>query len=223
MQDVQDEQVSQAPGTTEVTTAAALRELVGEPGHRAATKSRGRLSEPHRQWLAACPFLVLGTSASDGTGDVSPKGDPPGFVKVLDDTTIAIPERAGNRRVDSYLNILGNPQVGLLFIIPGRDDSMRINGRAKIISEAPFFDSMLVRGHRPKLALVVSVEEVFFHCSKAFMRSGLWHQESWRPEDVPSRARIAHQLERSDQTLETVEAYYSSPSYADGLYPVSPE
>lgn len=208
---------------TEVTSEAALREIIGTPIRRVAEKARQRLEEPHVQWLEASPFLLLGTSAADGTGDVSPKGDPAGFVKVLDDVTIAIPERAGNRRVDGYLNVLSNPHVGLLFMIPGRDDTMRINGRARIVSDAPFFDSMVVKGHRPVLALVVTVEEVFFHCSKAFLRSRLWHQDTWNPEDVPPRAQIAHRLERADQSLEEVEAYYSSPNYADGLYPVNQE
>ncbi|GAB3247591.1 pyridoxamine 5'-phosphate oxidase family protein [Kineosporia babensis] len=220
MQDVQD---GRNAVLTEVTSVAALREIIGEPIPRVAHKVRHRLEEPHRQFLAASPFLLLGTSAADGSGDVSPKGDPAGFVQVLDDTTIAIPERAGNRRVDGYLNILGNPQVGLLFLVPGRDDTMRINGHARIVSDGPFFDAMVVKGHRPVLALVVDVEEIFFHCSKAFLRSQLWHPETWEPEAVPSRARIAHQLERSDQSLETVEAYYNSPSYAEGLYPVNQE
>lgn len=222
MQEVQDDAVGSV-GTTEVTSVAALRAIVGESVGRAATKVRHRLEEPHRQWLQASPFLLLGTSAADGTGDVSPKGDPAGFVKVLDDTTIVIPERAGNRRVDGYLNILSNPQVGLLFLVPGRTDTMRINGPARIVSDAPYFDSMVVKGHRPILALEVTVEQVFFHCAKAFMRSRLWDQDTWNPEDLPSRPRIAHQLERSDQTLAEIEAYYNSPTYADGLYPVNQE
>ena len=220
MQDVQDGRRSV---TIEVTSEAALREVIGHPIPRVAGKVRQRLEEPHRQWLAASPFLVLGTSAADGSGDVSPKGDPPGFVKVLDDRTIAIPERAGNRRVDGYLNVLSNPQVGLLFMVPGRDDTMRINGHARIVSEAPFFDSMVIRGNRPVLALVVTVEEVFFHCAKAFMRSGLWSADTWSPDSVPPRARIAHQMERSDQTLQEVEAYYSPENYEAGLYPVERE
>ena len=208
---------------TEVTSEAELRDIIGAPLPKPAGKVRHRLEPSHREWLAASPFVLLGTAADDGSCDVSPKGDPAGFVQVLDDTTVVMPERAGNRRVDGYLNILRNPQVGMLFLIPGRDDTMRINGHARIVSDAPFFDSMVVKGHRPLLALVISVDEVFFHCSKAFMRSRLWDQAGWNPDQVPSRAEIAHRMERQDESLEAVEAYYSSANYAKSLYPVNQE
>jgi predicted pyridoxine 5'-phosphate oxidase superfamily flavin-nucleotide-binding protein len=122
---------------------------------------RPALHERDREWLAASPFCLIATSDADGRCDVSPKGDPPGFTRVLDDTTIAIPDRAGNKRFDGFCNILSNPQVGLLFLVPGRDDTLRINGRARLIREAAFFDDMIVRGSRPRLALLVEVEEVF--------------------------------------------------------------
>ncbi|GLY28258.1 phosphohydrolase [Kineosporia sp. NBRC 101731] len=220
---MQIEPPAELAGMTEVTSVDALREVVGTPIQRVADKVMTRLEQPHREWLAASPFLLLATSAADGSCDVSPKGDPAGFVQVIDDTTVVMPERAGNRRVDGYLNILSNPRAGLLFMIPGRTDTLRINGRARIVSDAPFFDRMVVKGHRPVLALVLSVEEVFFHCGKAFMRSELWNQETWNPEHLPSRAKIAHQMERPDQTLAEVEAYYSSSNYAQGLYPVNQE
>jgi PPOX class probable FMN-dependent enzyme len=212
-----------AGSMTEVTSEAELRAVVGQPLPKPAGKVRQRLEQSHREWLAASPFVLLGTSADDGSCDVSPKGDPAGFVQVLDDTTIVMPERSGNRRVDGYLNILRNPQVGMLFLIPGRDDTMRINGRARIVSDAPFFDRMVVKGHRPVLALVVSVDEVFFHCAKAFMRSRFWDPAGWDPDAVPPRAVIAHRMERQDEPLEAVEAYYASSEYAKGLYPVNQE
>ncbi|MDQ6920621.1 MAG: pyridoxamine 5'-phosphate oxidase family protein, partial [Candidatus Dormibacteraeota bacterium] len=170
-----------------------------------------------RQWLAASPFCLLATAGADGTCDVSPKGDPPGFTLVLDDQTIAIPDRPGNRRVDGFKNVLANPRIGLLYLVPGRGDTLRINGRAELVSQAPFLDQMVVRGHRPRLALVVTVEEVFYHCSKSFLRSSLWDPTTWQPEAVPSRARIAKTLERPAEALDDLECYYG-PAYAERLY-----
>jgi len=202
----------------EITSEEALRAVIGSPGPAAAGKVRHRLDETDRRWLAACRFLLLGTAADDGSCDVSPKGDPSGFVQVLDDTTIAMPERAGNRRADGYLNILRNPRVGMLFMVPGRGDTLRINGHARIVGDASFFDRMVVKGHRPKLALVVSVEEVFYHCAKAFMRSELWDPRTWAADELPSRAQIARR-ERPEDSLETLEAYYEPVNYSRGLYP----
>jgi PPOX class probable FMN-dependent enzyme len=202
---------------TAVSTLEELRELVGEPIPRVAKKDRPRLLDVDRQWLAASPFCLIATSGADGTCDVSPKGDPAGFVLVLDDTTIAIPERPGNKRADGYRNILENPHVGLIFLVPGRSDTLRVNGRATLVSDAPFFDDMVVKGHRPVLAVVVEVEQVFYHCAKAFLRSGLWEPATWDPAAVPSRARIAQQVERPDESIEDLERYYG-PAYRDGLY-----
>jgi PPOX class probable FMN-dependent enzyme len=202
----------------EIPTEAELRQLLGEPLHRVATKDRPSLDEIDRTWLAASPFCLVATSAPDGTCDVSPKGDPPGFTLVLDDRTIALPERAGNRRADGFRNILGNPHVGLIYLLPGRDDTLRINGRARLVRDEALLARMVVQGHRPLLALVVDIEQVFFHCGKAFMRSGLWHPETWSSDGVPSRARIAQRQERPGERLEVLEAYYG-PAYAAGLYP----
>jgi PPOX class probable FMN-dependent enzyme len=201
----------------QVTSVAELRELAGEPMVRAATKARPRLHELDRQWLAASGFCLVATSAADGTCDVSPKGDPAGFTLVLDDTTIAIPERSGNRRMDGFRNVLSNPHVGLIYLLPGRGDTLRINGRAKLVREAPFFDDMIVKGHRPKLALLVEIDEIFHHCSKAFLRSALWKPETWQPDVVESRAKIAQTLEIPDESLESLERYYG-PEYAKKLY-----
>jgi uncharacterized protein len=201
----------------EIHVEADLDELIGQPVPRVRDKVRRVLGPLDMQWLAAAPFCLVGTSAADGTCDVSPKGDPAGIALVLDAHTIAIPERPGNRRVDGYRNILSNPHVGLVFVIPGRGDTLRVNGRARLVRDAPFFDRMLVQGHRPALALVVDVEEVFFHCSKAFARAALWEPETWQPDAVPSRAEIAHRLERPDERFEAVEAYYGR-RYLDQLY-----
>lgn len=201
----------------EVSSVEELRELVGEPLPRVVDKERDFIHDLHREWLRHSPFCLIATSAADGTCDVSPKGDPPGFVHVLDEHTIAIPDRPGNKRVDGFRNILSNPHVGMLFLIPGRGDTLRINGRAHVVRDAPFFDEMVVKGHRPTLALVVDVEQVFFHCSKAFLRSELWDPQAWHPEDVPSRAVIAQTVERPEDSLDELERYYGA-QYAEGLY-----
>jgi PPOX class probable FMN-dependent enzyme len=200
-----------------VADAAELRTIVGEPLARVADKVRTSLDDVDRQWLSVSPFVLIATAGADGRCDVSPKGDPPGATLVLDDRTIVIADRPGNRRVDGFLNILANPQVGLIFLVPGRGDTLRINGHARLVRDAPFFDDLVVKGHRPRLALVVEVEEVFFHCSKAFLRSKLWQPESWDHATLPSRARIAQKLERPDDSLEQLEEYYG-PSYEAKLY-----
>lgn len=216
---VADTDTARHPATAmhAVTSLDALRAIVGEVNPRAAAKVRPALVELDREWLASSPFCLIATSDLDGNLDVSPKGDPAGFAYVIDDTTVALPDRPGNKRVDGFLNILENPHVGLIFFIPGRGDTLRMNGRARIVSDAPFFDAMVVNGKRPQLALVVELDEVFHHCSKAFLRSKLWDPQSWAPEHVPSRAVIAKALERPDDELGEIEQYYGA-SYAEKLY-----
>ncbi len=201
----------------EISSEAELTELLGAPVPRAVTKERIRLHERDREWLAASPFCLVATSGADGTCDVSPKGDPPGFTLVLDDQTIAIPERPGNRRADGFRNILGNPHVGLIYLVPGRKETLRINGRATLIREAPFFEGMIVKGHRPQLAVVVEIEQIFFHCMKAFLRSRLWEPDSWQPDALPSHAQIVKSLQPCEETLEELENYYG-PQYATRIY-----
>ncbi len=201
----------------EITSQEQLRELLGQPASRAVTKERTRLHPRDLDWLAASPFCLIATSAADGTCDVSPKGDPPGFALVLDDTTIAIGDRPGNRRADGFTNILANPHVGLVFLVPGRNETLRINGRARLLSDARFFDDMIVKGHRPQLALVVEIEQIFFHCPKSFLRSKLWQPESWSPDALPSQAQIIKSVQPCEETLAELEEYYG-PAYADRLY-----
>ena len=204
---------------TEISTPDDLVALVGLPTERVANKGRTALTAVDREWLAATPFCMLATADAEGRCDVSPKGDPAGrLVHVIDDTTIAIAERRGNRRVDGYRNILLNPHVGLNFVIPGRGDTLRVNGRARLVSDAPFLDAMAIDGKRPVLALVVEIEEIFFHCAKAFLRSSLWKPETWAPEDrVPRRAVIAKRTEHDPRSQEELDAYYGE-QYAQGLY-----
>jgi PPOX class probable FMN-dependent enzyme len=202
---------------TEITTEDGLRELLGHPLQRALDKDRQSFTVEHREWLAASPLCLVATSDASGRCDVSPKGDPAGFAVVVDDTTIALPERPGNRRADGFVNILHNPHVGLLFLIPGRGDTLRVNGRATLLADAPYAEQMVVKGHRPVVILEVAVEQIFFHCAKAFLRSDLWKPGTWDPESVPSRAQIAKSLERPDESLEDIEAYYGA-QYSEGLY-----
>ncbi|GAA1795662.1 MSMEG_1061 family FMN-dependent PPOX-type flavoprotein [Agromyces lapidis] len=200
-----------------VTTVDELEAIVGAPLPTAANKTRDRLHEVDVAWLAAAPLAFVATSDAEGDLDVSPKGDPAGFAVVLDDRTIAIPERAGNRRVDGFHNLLRNPHVGLLFVIPGRGDTLRINGRATIVRDAPFFDDRVVRGNRPLLAIVVDIDEVFFHCSKAFLRAQAWQPETWTPDAAPRRALISKAVERPGDSLAELDAHYG-PSYAANIY-----
>ncbi|WP_067183677.1 pyridoxamine 5'-phosphate oxidase family protein [Microtetraspora niveoalba] len=205
----------------EITSAAELRELLGDPMPRAVAKERVTLHERDREWLAASPFCLVATAGADGACDVSPKGDPAGFTIVLDDATIAIPERPGNRRADGFLNVLANPYVGLIYLVPGRNETLRINGRARLVREAPFFDRMVVKGHRPSLALVVEIEQIFFHCGKAFLRSELWKPETWNPDALPSHASIVKSVQPTEETLEELERYYGE-SYSKRLYQPAP-
>ncbi|MBB5844092.1 PPOX class probable FMN-dependent enzyme [Conyzicola lurida] len=202
---------------TAITTVEELESVVGTPTQRAADKVRRELHEMDLRWLAGSSLVFIATSDGHGNLDVSPKGDPAGFVTVLDNTTIAIPDRPGNRRVDGFRNILVHPYVGLVFLVPGRGDTLRINGRATIVRDAPFFDEMVVREHRPDLAIVVDIEEVFFHCSKAFLRSQAWDPAVWDESAVPRRAEIARAVERPGDSIEVIEEHYG-PKYAESIY-----
>jgi uncharacterized protein len=202
-----------------VQTIEELREVIGYPSGRAVTKERRRLHQIDRRWLAASPFCVVATADAYGNCDASPKGDPAGgLVHVLDDVTIAIAERPGNKRADGYQNVLSNPHAGIISLIPGRLDTLRINGRARLLRDAPFFDEMIVRGHRPILALVIDIEQIFYHCSKAFMRASLWQPETWRPDAVPSRPVMTKALQDTPETLAELEEHYRPANYSKGLY-----
>ena len=204
------------PGTT-IDSEAELRELLGEIPARAAAKDRRSLDDYDRRWLAHSPFCLVATSAPDGTCDVSPKGDPAGFVKVLDDARLAIPERPGNRRADGYHNILRNPHVGLIFVVPGRNETLRIKGSARLVRDAPYFDDMIVKGHRPIMALEVDIEQIFFHCPKAFLRSSLWKPPTWDPDQLPPHAAIVKSVQWTRESLEELTEYYGD-SYEKTIY-----
>ena len=174
-----------------VTSLDDLRAMLGTPSEIALKKEIRALDAHCRDIIAHAPFMVLGTSGADGRCDVSPKGDPAGFVRVLDDTHLAIPDRPGNKRLDGMRNLLHNPHVGLIFLIPGREDTLRVNGRACIVRDEEILAPLAVQGKRPKVAIGVEIEECFLHCAKAFKRSGLWDQSRW-PDvaGLPSMAKI---------------------------------
>jgi PPOX class probable FMN-dependent enzyme len=174
-----------------VNSEERLRAVLGHPSERALGKEQSKLDAHCRTFIAHAPFLILGTSDATGRCDVSPKGDQPGFVKVLDETHLAIPDRIGNNRLDGMRNILHNPHVGLIFLVPGREDTLRVNGRAWIVEDDAILDAMIVQGKRPPFAIGVEVEEAFMHCPRAFMRAGLWKPERWPDvSDVPSMAAM---------------------------------
>jgi uncharacterized protein len=201
---------------TEITSEAELREVLGGyASGRAVTKVRPSLHPLQIEWLHSSPFCVVATSDADGKCDASPKGDPAGrLIHVLDPRTIVIAERPGNKRADGYLNVLSNPHVGVIALIPGRNDTLRVNGRARLVRDAPWFNELAVRGKRPVLALVVEIEQVFSHCPKAFMRSALWSPESWPPADeMPSVAALTKAVQDPAETLEELEAHYSGLLY----------
>jgi PPOX class probable FMN-dependent enzyme len=200
-----------------ITTEDGLRAVLGTPARLSVEKTLRALDMHSREFIARSPFVLIASSDGQGGLDVSPKGDPPGFVQVLDEHTLVIPDRPGNRRADTFLNVLRHPGVGMLFLVPGKADTLRVNGRAQIARDSWLLDQMGVRGNRPQLALVVSVEEVFFHCAKCMMRSGLWDEEAWPSLDgMATLARIlADQTRLMDEVA--MQAAVDA-SYRDRLY-----
>ena len=177
---------------------ASLRELLGEPSELVRAKVSDRLNEVTRRFVDRSPFVLLATAAADGSCDVSPRGDPPGFVRVLDERTLLIPERPGNRLADSLRNILDNPHVGLLFVIPGVGDTLRANGRATLVADPELLEASAVEGKAPRLGILVEVDEVFTHCSKAFIRSQLWEPERFVDRaELPSSGEVHRSLNPS--------------------------
>ena len=178
--------------TKVIGTEAELREYVKEPPRIIADKGIDHIDAESRRFIELSPFFLLATAAADGTCDVSPRGDPAGSVLVLDEHTLAFADRKGNRRLDSLVNLLQRPHVGMLFLVPGSGDTLRVNGSARIVADAPYLPGMAMRGVTPQLAVEVRVEELYLHCSRAFVRSSLWDTGTWPAGDeVPSAGRIA--------------------------------
>jgi hypothetical protein len=162
-----------------VTTVDELRVLMGEPSEIALRKDIGRLDEHCRNFIARCPFVLVATSDRTGHCDVSPKGDAPGFVVVVDDRHLLIPDRPGNKRFDGMRNLLENPGIGLIFLVPGSEETLRVNGRARIVRDPEWLAQLTARGKTPQFAIAVEVEEAFLHCAKCMKRSGLWEPARW--------------------------------------------
>ena len=190
-----------------VTTVDELREFVAPPREAALRKQIDALDEHCRDFIARSPFLFMATASAAGDCDVSPKGDAPGFVKVLDEHTLVIPDRRGNQRLDSMRNIIENPHVGLLFIIPGVEWTLRINGRAQIVRDDDVRETLAAQGVVPELAIAVHVEEAFLHCPKCMLRAKLWDADAYLPRDEqPSFAAILKEQTRYDEVpVEAIE------------------
>ena len=187
-----------------VTDLAELRALVGEPSELARKKQIDHLDVHCREYIKHAPFLLLGTSDAAGHCDVSPKGDAPGFVHVLDEQHLVIPDRPGNKRFDGIRNILENPHVGIIFMVPRYEETLRVNGRATITRDPEILARMEVQGKRPLVAIGVEVEEVFMHCAKAFRRSSLWQPEKWPDisDMKPAACMLFDHAKPTDQTVE---------------------
>jgi PPOX class probable FMN-dependent enzyme len=174
-----------------VTSLAELDATVPPPSEGAAGKTMRRIERYARQYIGLSPFCCLATSDGRGNADVTPRGDKPGFVRVIDDHTLLIPERPGNNRMDSLRNIVQHPSLGLLFLIPGFEDTLRVNGRGRVTRDPKLLAESAVDGKLPRFGVLVAVDEVFFHCAKAFRRSRLWDPAAQVPRNtLPTLARM---------------------------------
>lgn len=189
-----------------------LRELLPTEGFvNTFLKVSDRLNATARDFIALSPFIIVATKSSQGLIDVSPKGDPAGFVEVYDDKTLIIPDRLGNHRVDGFQNLLEDPNVALLFIVPGHGDTLRVAGKARIVRDAAISIRLAVNGKEPLLALVVDVEEAFMHCSKSMIRSRLWQPDHWPArKSAPTLAEWVLATVDREQTLEEVQEDHSA-------------
>jgi PPOX class probable FMN-dependent enzyme len=203
-----------------ITTEAELRELLGSPAELVVSKIADRLNDLTRQFVERSPFICLATAGSHGSCDVSPRGDPAGFVRILDERTLLIPDRPGNRLADSLRNILDNPHVGLLFLVPGVGDTFRVNGRAQLVTDADLLASCEVEGKVPKLGILVEIEEAYTQCSKALVRSDLWNPENHVDRsELPSPGELLRAVRRDEFDAETYDRERAE-RYArrEGLY-----
>ena len=169
-----------------IVTRERLRQIYRAPGRFVANKAIDHIDQICRSFIAACPFVLVATRGADGRLDLSPKGDPPGFVRVLDDKTLVIPDRLGNNRIDTLENLLVHPDVGLYFLIPGHDFTLRVSGTGKIVRDSVLLEQMSIKGREPSSLIVVTVEEAFQHCAKSILRAGLWQPPRW-----PDRSGVA--------------------------------
>ena len=191
---------------TQLKSIEALRKIYALPKNRAITKELNHLEKHSRHFIELSPFLIIGTSSERGYGDVSPRGEAPGFVKILDDTSIAIPDRPGNNRLDTLSNIIENPKVGLIFLIPGFDETLRINGTAEIRDELHLLELFSINNKLPKTAIVVKINQVYLHCAKALIRSKLWQTEGHTNRSLlPTMNTMINEQTNNTDRIETEE------------------
>jgi uncharacterized protein len=201
-----------------VSTLDQLRELMGFPGQGAVDKELTFIDPHSKHFIEHAPFVLIATSSAEGKLDVSPKGDPAGFIRVLNEKTLVIPDRPGNRRLDGFTNLLQNPRIGLIFLIPGVEETLRVNGKAMLVRDQSLLDSMSWRGKVPTVAIAVEAEEVYFHCAKAFRRSNLWKPEEWPDRSVvPTLGKILLDQTKADTTAEKLDCYLEE-AYEKSLY-----
>lgn len=172
-----------------ITNLEQLRDIYPPPKQRTIDKELDHLDAHCRRFISLSPFAIVSSAAADGRCDASPKGGPPGFTRVLDHHRLLIPDATGNRRLDGFQNMLENPHVGILFLIPGMGETLRVNGRVELTRDPELLDGLQTGGHPAKLALIVHAEQVYLHCAKALIRSALWDPETWA-EELPSAAEI---------------------------------
>lgn len=190
----------------DITTTDELRTVYRNPAGPAVAKQHAALDEHDRSFIAHAPFVIVATTDADGRCDVSPKGGPPGFVRVLADGTVAVPDLSGNNRLDSLQNLLDNPGIGLLFLIPGIDETLRVNGRARLSTDPDVLAAATVNGAVPKVAIAVEVEEAFIHCAKALRRGAVWQHNQWPDtSDMPKVAEMLRDQAAPEFTVEQVE------------------
>lgn len=187
-------------------TEEELEAVLGKPNPRVLAKVIDRLDDICCAFITRSPFVLVASSDAAGRIDVSPKGDPPGFVHILDDKTIAIPERPGNRRADTFRNVLQRPKVGLIFIVPGKGETLRVSGTARIVRDTWLRRRMAVGDRVPDLALVVTVEEIFMHCTKCMVRSRIWQPDTWNPAGLASLAEAGIVHARIDLPVAALQA-----------------
>ena len=190
-----------------ITTEAQLRELIGAPSELVCSKVTDRLNPLTRQYIERSPFMCIATSDARGTCDLSPRGDPAGFVQILDPRTLLLPQRPGNRIADTLTNILANPQVGLLFLVPGATEAFRVNGRATLTTDQDLLEPCTVEAKAPRLGIVVEIEQAYTQCSKAILRSHLWDPERFISQvDLPSNGQIARAIRGNDFDADAYDA-----------------
>lgn len=211
-------EVTQAVFTDVIDTIEGLRAVIGEASQLVIDKVQPEIDEMSAAWIEASPFVLIGTADADGNMDVSPKGDPAGFVKVLNSKTLLIPDRPGNRRVDTLGNLIQNPQIGLIFLVPGKEETLRVNGRAQIVRDAALREQFAVKGKAPALLIAVHTDEVFFHCAKCVIRSGLWSTTDTPASDaLPTLGEVLVRQMKIDADPKAVDEDLKQ-SYAQTLY-----